>query len=117
MPSRNYVVALGKPFVRVSQIIIDYPAPNVANIRMNEELAILTDTGTVEKLRDLGDVRFTIDPSDKVTELPLVHPATTEALGPTMTYEHLMLGLLAAVRKNQLERDNPTPPAPEAQPE
>ena len=60
MTTRSYTVALGKPFVRVSQIIIDYPAPNTAQVRMNEELAVLTDTGVVEKIRDLGDTRFTI---------------------------------------------------------
>ena len=115
MTTRNYTVALGKPFVRVSQIIIDYPAPNTAQVRMNEELAVLTDTGVVEKIRDLGDTRFTINPGDMATALPLVHPATAQPLGPSMTYEQLMLGLLAAVRKNQLERDNP--PAPPPQPE
>jgi hypothetical protein len=115
MTTRNYTVALGKPFVRVSQLIIDYPAPSTAHVRMSEELAILTDTGTIEKIRDLGDTRFVIGPGDMATSLTLVHPATAQPLGPTMTYEQLMLGLLAAVRKNQLERDNP--PAPPPQPE
>lgn len=115
MTTRNYTVALGKPFVRASQLILDYVAPNTANVRVSEELAVLTDTGTIEHIRDLGDTRFTINPSDMPTALPLVHPATGQPLGPSMTYEQLMLGLLAAVRKNQLERDNP--PAPPPQPE
>lgn len=114
MPSRNYIVALGKPFVRVKQLILDYPAPSTINVRMAEELAILTDTGEIESIRDLGDVRFTIGPTDMPTVLQLEHPATTAPLGATMTYEQLLLGMLAAARKNQRERDNP--PAPDSAP-
>jgi hypothetical protein len=111
---RNYVVVPGRPFVRAKQIIIDYPAPATAHIRVTEELAILTDAGVVEPIRDIRDIRFTINPSDMSTALTLVHPSTTLPLGPTMTYEQLMLGLLAAVRKEQLARDEAEAPQPSA---
>jgi len=111
--TRNYQANIvGRPYVRVDEINIKYNKPDEAFVTFNEVEAILTDTGQVLKIRDIGKVSMTINPWDMDVDLQIVHPASAAAIPGMMTsYQNVMLGILAAIRKNQLERDNPTPPA------
>jgi hypothetical protein len=107
---------VGEPYVRVPHIHIDYPEPLTATVRINEVEAVKLADGSVRTLAQLGDMAFTIRPQDMATSLQLVHPDTGVPIpGATMTYQQIMLGLLAAIRAKQIERDTP-PPAPEPEP-
>lgn len=99
---------IGDPYVRVPLVEIKYPAPGVANIRIIEDLAIKAKDGSIKHLETLGQLEWSITPSDMGKSLQLVHPDTGDAIpGATMTYQQLMLGLLAAIRYQQNLRDTP----------
>ena len=111
--TRNYQANIvGRPYVRVDEISIKYNKPDEAFVTFNEVEAILTDTGQVLKIKDIGKVSMTINPWDMDVDLQIVHPATGAAVpGAFTSYQNVMLGILAALRKNQIDRDNPVTPS------
>lgn len=99
--------SIGVPYTRVRDLRITYPAPNTAHVVCTEEQAVKMADGSVRSLGDQGYLTFQIDPADMLTAVPLVDPTSGQPLpgGPTMTYQQVMLGILAAVRAQQRERD------------
>jgi hypothetical protein len=109
---RNYdSSAVGVPYVRVPLIEIKYPEPHTAHVRVLEVEAVKLADGSIRELRQLGQIEWHIGPGDmgKVAQIP--HPDTGAPTGATTTNQQLMLGLLAAIRAQQLLLDAP-PPAP-----
>ena len=106
--TRNYRAdVVGRPYVRVDKISISYNKPNEAVITFNEVEAILTDSGEVLKIKDIGTFTMNVNPWDMDVDLQIVHPATAQDIpGLKTNYQNVMLGILAALRKNQKERDD-----------
>jgi len=98
---------IGTPFVRVRDLRITYPAANTATIVCTEEEAVRLAGGAIRSLGDIGLFSFDVMPQDMQMMVPLVDPATGQALpgNPSMSYLQIMLGILAAVRAQQLSRD------------
>lgn len=99
--------AVGVPYTRVRDIRISYPAPNTAQIVCTEEIAVKLADGSVRSLADAGYLTFQVAPQDMLTQVGLVDPTTGQPLpgSPQVTYQQVMLGILAAVREQQIERD------------
>jgi len=121
---RNYdSSAVGVPYTRVPLIEIRYPGPLTAQVRVLEAEAVQLADHSIRELGQQGQLEWTIGPGDMGQVLQLVHPDTgADIPGATMTYQQLMLGLLAAIRHQQkladAERDAPPPaPAPAPDPE
>lgn len=98
---------VGDPFVRVRDLRITYPAANTASIVCTEEEAVRLANGAIRSLGDIGSFSFDVMPQDMQTLVPLVDPSTGQALpgNPSVSYLQIMLGILAAVRAQQLLRD------------
>lgn len=107
---RNYdSTTIGQPFVRVRDLRITYPQANTASITCTEEAAVKLAGGEIRSLGDTGSWTFDVLPADMATVVPLVDPATGQPLpgGPTVSYQAIMLSILAAVRAQQVARDAP----------
>lgn len=106
MSNTNYdSSAVGAPFVRVKDIRISYPQPNVAQVVCTEEDAVVLTDGTVRSLGERGYLTFDLGPQDMAAMVPLVHPATGAELGQSVAHQQVMLGILAAIRAKQKARD------------
>lgn len=99
--------AVGVPYTRVPDLHIRYPSPNTARVACIEELAVKMADSSVQRLAEAGCLEFEVKPQDMLTAVPLVDPTTGQPLpgNPTVTYQHVMLCILAAVRANQRKRD------------
>ena len=99
--------AVGVPYTRVRDIRISYPAPNTARVVCTEETAVKMADGSVRSLADAGYLTFQVAPQDMLTQVALVDPTTGQPLpgDPQVSYQQVMLGILAAVRAQQIERD------------
>lgn len=92
---------IGQPFVRTNRIVIDYPAPNTAEVTTtNQEFVRLLD-GSYVALGSESTATFTVDPDEMGKSVALSDPNTGEPLGSDMTYGQIMLGILAAIRAHQ----------------
>lgn len=98
---------VGVPFVRVRDLRITYPAANTASIVCTEEEAVRLTGDAIRSFGDIGSLTFNVLPQHMQMLVPLVDPATGQALpgNPSMSYLQIMLGILAAVRAQQLLRD------------
>ena len=99
---------VGRPFVRVRDLRISYPEPNTAIIVCTQEEAVLLEDGSVRSLGDAGYLQFRIAPSQMTDVVNLVNPTTGLQLpgNPSMSYQQIMLGLLAAIRHHQVSAND-----------
>ena len=107
---RNYDSTLiGAPFVRVRDLRITYPQANTASITCTEESAVKLAGGEIRSLGDTGSFTFGVAPADMGTLVPLIDPTTGLPLpgAPAVSYQQIMLSILAAVRAQQVARDAP----------
>jgi hypothetical protein len=105
---RNYnSTTTGQPFIRVRDLRITYPQANTASITCTEELAVKLAGGEIRSLGDTGAFTFDVFPGDMQNEVNLVDPSTGQNLAgnPTVSYQQVMLGILATVRAEQISKD------------
>jgi hypothetical protein len=108
MAARNYNSSeVGVPYIRVPELGIKHPEPGTAQVRFAEDLAVKMADGSIASIAAAGEVAFQVSPADMLTEVPLVDPTTGQPLpgNPRVTYQHVMLCILAVVRARQVERD------------
>jgi hypothetical protein len=104
MSTTNYnSSAAGTPYVRANQILIEYPENGVPVVSITQELAVVLANGTVASLGPFQSIVFTPDMVNNLTTaIPVVDPTTGAATGATTNYQTIMLGILAAIRQQQL---------------
>lgn len=102
--STNYNSSVaGTPYVRVCNIIIQYPENGAPTVTLTQELAVVLVDGTVGSLGPFQSIVFNPDMiNDATTPIPLVDPTTGADLGANTTLQQTMLSILAVVRKQQL---------------
>lgn len=96
---------VGVPYVRVDNITINYSESGVPTVGLSQALAIKGADGTVYKIGDLPPIRSVLDlVADGTTPVPLVNPEDGSALGADTNLQQVFLGILAVVRKIQLDQ-------------
>lgn len=103
--SRNYDTTNHKPYPRVSRLEIDYATDGTPNVQYVEQMAIVDGAGKVRHIEGTAS-RHVLDPSILAAPAQVVDPDTGVPIeGETVTTNQLMLGLLAYLRADQVQRD------------
>jgi hypothetical protein len=94
---------VGVPFVRVSQIVINYPqGGTLPSATINQELDVLLADGTTRTLQPMGSLNASFDMvAHGADPIPLVDLTTGAPTGGTTTLMAVLLGILAVVRQQQ----------------
>jgi uncharacterized membrane protein len=105
MTTRNYDTRNHKPYPRIVRIEIDYDKTGTPRVDYYEQMAVVDGNNNVQHLDTLAS-RYNLDLAKIVEPVPLVNPATGEAIpGQSVTSQQVMLSLLAFLRADQLRRD------------
>lgn len=96
---------VGNPFVRVNQIVINYPDGNLSpSATIYQTLAVKLVDGTARALQELSPINVTFDlaghGNDPIQMVDLNTGA--DLVGQTTTLNQVLLSILAVVRQQQL---------------
>lgn len=97
---------VGVPYIRVHQLTIDWrdmAALVKPTAVFKQQLAVTLADGSMRVLESLPDVSTELDFSAGDDPIPLVDPETAQPLGMNTTLNQVMLGVLAIIRKTQIE--------------
>jgi len=108
--STNYNSSVvGTPYVRVSNIQIQYPENGLPTVTCTQELAIVDVSSVVRPLGTFQSLQWNPDMiNNATTPINLVDPTTganmLDGSGNPITtnLQEIMLGILAAIRQQQL---------------
>lgn len=105
---------MGVPFLRAHRITILYPDNNqMPEAVVEQSLAVLLADGTVRKLEDVEAIIIPLDLAAHGNDpVPLIHPTTGAALGPSTTMNNVVLQIFSVIRKAQMQKypADPVPP-------
>lgn len=92
---------VGKPYSRIERIVIDYTAPNTAEVSYQEQEHVKLEDGSHRPIGSENVRYFTVLPQDLALTVPLKDVQTGVDLGASMSYGQVMLGVLAVIREKQ----------------
>ena len=98
---------VGVPYIRIPEVGIVYTVEGKAIVTAFQDLAVKLLDNSLVVIKQLPPLSFTIDLATQGSDtVPLVSPATGEALGPTVSNNMIMLSILAALRVAQLAQNS-----------
>jgi hypothetical protein len=102
--STNYNASvIGTPYVRATNISIDYSENGIATVVVEQSQAVVLADGTVAEINPIAAISFVLDVHNNGSmSIPLVDPTSGANLGASTTLQSVMLGILGAIRQQQL---------------
>lgn len=102
---RNYDTTTHKPYPRITRIEIDYAADGAPHVEYVEQMAVVDGDGKVRHI-DNTLSRNVLNPMLLNDPAQIVDPNTGIAIaGQMVTQQDLMLGLLAFLRADQIQKE------------
>ena len=107
MSTTNYnSTNVGVPYVRCNNIQLQYPENGIPHVTIDQALAVKLADGTVREIQQLQSLSFVLDMANNATTpIPLIDPTSGASLGSSTNLQQLMLGILAAIRVQQLQQN------------
>jgi len=101
--------AVGVPYVRGTQVVIDWPdaAGGPTKATVSQCTAVRLADGSIRNLDVLAPLNVVLDFTNHGNDpIPLVDPSTGANLGANTTLNQTMLGVLAVIRQFQVQLNN-----------
>lgn len=94
---------VGVPYVRVSRLILDWPADALPTAHIEQALGVTLADGSARQLEALPALTVTLDLAAHGDDsVPLVSPADGSSLGANTTLNQAFLAVFAIIRQQQL---------------
>jgi len=101
MPDMFDRTTVGKPYLRIDKISIDYPAEMTAVVRFAEQTFVPCVDGSHLAVGELNYKEFMVMPADMGTKFELLDVATGAKMGAQVSYGQLLVSILSAIRAHQ----------------
>ena len=93
---------VGVPYIRVSNITIQYPTSGITRVTLEQETAVKLADNSIAVLNPIQSLSFTLDmEKDSQLDIPLIDPESGKELGSSTNLQQVMLGILAVIRPRQ----------------
>lgn len=94
---------VGVPYIRVNKLEIEYPATGIVSVKLSQSSAVKLADNSITEILPLAQISFELDMNvNGATPIPLVDPTTGAGLGASTDLNHIMIGILAAIRQQQV---------------
>lgn len=94
---------VGVPYVRVSRLIIDWPADALPTAYIEQALGVTLADGSARQLEALPALTVTLDLAAHGDDpVPMVNPANGEPIGMDTTLNQAFLAVFAIIRQTQI---------------